>query len=414
MQLKVIATSIPIFITPKKSPKNPEQDTIESLIGSFTQTKISPYYQEYMNSYGGFSTDIPKYLLNSPSDKTIFTKSLAGDSEGELSASDTEANGAPKHAKFRLESAIKPKEVTILGTDGRIKGDQLISLTHRLIQATISTVQGASSFEPKKEGSHRIKKGSHWLKATGHWVQFQADSEIKKEFQFDKASVGLSKLEVRMEYLPTRTERIHLSDEKFLRKLWGDVPSKTDYSCKEIFTITDSLRGFAILDDKALATIQLDRLKGIDTNSQTDTRIGPWIDYVNVWLFGVEASRINTTFVTGVMVLELIQAGKMSYKEALSDNPEFGGQLPPATLKSGSNNFKARRRLLEHAEVKPIGLSEDRQNPQWLAITLKEALVIKNWLKLKRIISRDFPIEIQRNQIAHAIEGLIQNTYLNF
>ncbi|MFN7093769.1 MAG: hypothetical protein ACK4M7_00235, partial [Burkholderiales bacterium] len=104
-----------------------------------------------------------------------------------------------------------------------------------------------------------------------------------------------------------------------------------------------------------------------------------WLDYLNTLMFNVESSRLNVTVITGLMTLELIKIGKLSYKEAFQGNDDFGGQFSGANLRTGSHNYKARAQLLS-CEGRE-GVRTDRQHPQWLAATLKEAITMVNWFK---------------------------------
>ena len=244
--------------------------------------------------------------------------------------------------KYTQEQAIKPKYTTLVGKDGVIKGDELVFTAHEIIQNNIKQRQESFSYQDGKneDNSYQVSHGDDWLVAAGHWAQDQADSEIKK-FLFKNIVVGYSKLEVNLEKTG-RSERLHLSKEfleelnkiihEFCVKHKKDKRSlkKTDLTCKEIFAITNILKVVYAKKETELAKLQLQRLRG---KGQINIILDQWLDYFNAWLFGVEASRVNTTFVTGVMVLELIADKKMTYKEALAEG-QFGGQLPAATIAS--------------------------------------------------------------------------------
>jgi hypothetical protein len=372
----------------------------------------TPYFQEFLGKDGEFRKDIDDYLLLPPLNVQTHNPEDVGNSDEELSDSDIEEDGSPVIAKFRFDPPIKAKEVTITCSDGVIKGDEFLFLTHRLVQIQILKNKKKYTCYNLHQMGHpsrcHVQGGYRWLSTAGHWACSMAESEIEgskekkqNKIYLEEVLVGFSKTNVLVKY-DGSSERLWFSD-----RLGG---AQEDFSCTRIYEITQELRQEHGLTEEMLAFFQLELLVG-RLHEQTPPEIVYWLDGVNAWLFGVEASRVNTTFVTGVMVLELIQAGKMTYKEALAEG-DFGGQMPLAAVGSKKGNFTARKRLLDHVEKeKPAGLSIDRQNPQWLAVTLKEAMVIKNWLKFKGGINRKMPMEDANKGITQAISNLISYYY---
>jgi hypothetical protein len=221
--------------------------------------------------------------------------------------------------------------------------------------------------------------------------------------------VGRSKTLLTLKQQGT-TERLHFP-AALLQTLTNatTLPTHTDLSCKEIADITQTRITTRNTTDKQYAKWQLARLKGEAGPDKTVDR--QWLDCVNTWMFGVEASRNNATFVTGVMTLELIAAGELTYKHAFAEN-QYGGRFPMATLQSGTGNMAARRKLIEHAENgKAAGMKTDRMNPQWLAISLKEAVLIKQWLiHFKHVDSQMSKKTILANYEA-AVWGVLKNYF---
>jgi hypothetical protein len=118
-------------------------------------------------------------------------------------------------------------------------------------------------------------------------------------------------------------------------------------------------------------------LPGLNIDQQRKLKI--WFDYMNALMFNIESSRLNVTIITSLMTLELIKKGKLTYQQAF-DGGEFGGQFSGANLRTGSHNYKARAQLLSCEGME--GMRTDRQHPQWLAATLKEAITMINWFKI--------------------------------
>jgi len=344
-----------------------------------------PYYQEFLGYCNRFYPDKPAYKTTPPQDTKVHSLADVGDSDAETS--DTESTG-----KHRVETPIKASATTVYSKKKRIKGDELIAKCQEWAQTAIQEAQKNVVLNKVKKGHLLIIRTDDWLAAAGTMAGTPSKDMVSATF-VETISIRNKSLTLQLKKTG-HTERLYFPNE-LLKTITGQTPSKTDLSCKEIVATTDKRISALKTTDKKYAKWQLARLRGESGPDKTTDR--QWLDCVNTWIFGVEASRNNATFVTGVMTLELIAAGKMTYDQAFSEN-DYGGQFPMATILSGSGNMTARRKLIEHAENgKAVGMKTDRMHPQWLAISLKEAILIKQWLThfehAKRTMSRNTILE---------------------
>lgn len=326
-----------------------------------------PYYQEFYG-YTGFRPDYPQYKTTPPADTKQHALADVGNSDSECS--DAETMG-----KHRVQKPMSAKETTVYSQKKRIKGDTLIAKCQEWAQDAIRTAKKDVTLNEVKKGHVLIIRTDDWLAAAGLMVGKPSKDMLSGEFL---EKISIRKKTLRLELRQTgHTERLYFPKD-LLKRLTGTEPVKTDLSCKEIATTTTARLTAKNYTDAQYATWQLDHLKG-DTGPKAKTD-QQWLDCLNTWIFGVEASRNNATFVTGVMTLELIATGQMSYKDAFAEN-KYGGRFPMAVIDSGPGNMTARRKLIEHAQHgNPVGMKTDRRHPQWLAVPLKEAALIKNWL----------------------------------
>lgn len=361
-----------------------QKSDIDDLTSTISQMAVSPakttnttpvsppYYQEFRGDYDHrWRQDSKGYLLHPPQNAHTHALSEVGDSDED--PSDKESIG-----KARVKTLIKATHTTLYSQKKRIKGDEIIALCQKWAQSAITKAITDNGAIAKTKGHYRIHSTDDWLRSAGHLVANPSKDMITNTPFFDTLCVGRRKVLLTLKKQGT-TERLYFP-AALLQTITKatTLPTHTDLSCKEIADITETRITELKTTDKQYAEWQLARLKGEAGPDKTVDR--QWLDCVNTWLFGVEASRNNATFVTGVMTLELIAAGELTYKHAFAEN-QYGGRFPMATLQSGTGNMAARRKLIEHAENgKAAGMKTDRMNPQWLAISLKEAVLIKKWL----------------------------------
>lgn len=145
--------------------------------------------------------------------------------------------------------------------------------------------------------------------------------------------------------------------------------------------------------DQQIAQQQLALLRG-PLPGTSSTMLDRYLAFFNAVLFGAEASRNTMSFLTSVLVLELIVAGVLTYDSAFqcpswSDLARQSCQLaanPMSTSFSGSGNFLQYMDLLNYTEEelksKVVGSIEvdmtiSREFPVWSQIQLKEAVLLR-------------------------------------
>ncbi|MFN8769822.1 MAG: hypothetical protein ACK5Z5_09060 [Neisseriaceae bacterium] len=342
---------------------------------------------------------------------------------------------------FSIDGTVKSEYTTILANDGRLKGNTLIKTCHTLIKEAYNREHSNRNlFSDKEEIVYKFEEASDWVFNLGALAMSNSLSEINRNYIIAKyLTIGQNGIELEMVYNDDKnTERMWLSDEFF--KQWNESFPKSKLPTRnlkyaDINRINQHIIYFLQsvdpnFSDSSLAKIQLQRLKfqeqvtwgnkvcakarskkGQEENfGQKLQLIKQYLDFLNALIFGLEASRVNVTLITGVMMLELLQVGHLTYKEAFFQSANWGGQFPLASIGTGRNNFGARRTLLNQHD--DIGMRTDRQYPKWLAVTCKEAIIIKNWFNMKLGEStKNFSVAELTNRFITCIEDLINNTY---
>jgi hypothetical protein len=371
---------------------------------------VTPYFTQYKRSNGSFASDIPKYAIKVPNATMVFSGALVGDSDSSPSDSDDEYH-------LDVATVMRPKAVTVYGTDGCLKGSQLVEMAHSLSQAHSIRIYNKSGVTSTNKGSASIKTGADLAAFAGAFAASKTDIELDEPlapaFYFGKRNKMDASQKFKLTYTTASDgtkigERLHVSVElaAYFQKELGFA--NTDLSCKQMVDVVAHFRSkFPTLTDAQIATRQLNMLKSgkhLDSKGQDLDR---FVTYMNAYMFGVEASRVNATFTTGLMTLKLITAGKMTYEQALSEDG-YGGRFPMAVLMSGSGNFKARKRLIEHVQGgQDPGMKMDRRHPQWLAIALKEGALIKTYMKHQGVLDRDATVKKQKKAMKNEITELL-------
>ena len=125
-----------------------------------------------------------------------------------------------------------------------------------------------------------------------------------------------------------------------------------------------------------------------------------FLDFFNALIFGVEASRNNLVFLTGLLALLDMREGSFSTAAGQKGAYFYDDLLdlfPMAVTGTGGGNFTAEKAMyiatmqLEKNRDKlagrtPVGFSSFRENPAWLKVTLKSEILIYNWLANLEVI----------------------------
>lgn len=146
-----------------------------------------------------------------------------------------------------------------------------------------------------------------------------------------------------------------------------------------------------------------------------------FLAFFNGVLFGSETSRNSTSFVTGLIVLELISKGKLTYIEAFqtTDDEANFAAYPMASPFAGSGNILAYKAFVNLSEEEAatngpissssIGMKSSRKTPQWAQIQLKEAILLTYFAK-ENVQVRDAVEFI--NQFSKNLTGLLGSYFM--
>lgn len=229
-------------------------------------------------------------------------------------------------------------------------------------------------------------------------IYFNAAEFTSVEF---KNKTEVKQVNGRWEPKQTSILYAHLLDNELVMYLKKRIvkyhyPANYGLSYRDIVTIIELLKQDEKKSDAQLASRQLVLLKGNVTGPIAIS--DRFLAFFNAILFGSETSRNSLSFVTGVLVLNMIAQEKLSYVQSFK-SPEWSdiaagkhvpyAVYPMASPYAGSNNFKAYQKLMEsskkeEAEMKlssQIGMKSSRKHSQWSQIHIKEALLFKFWTK---------------------------------
>jgi hypothetical protein len=148
----------------------------------------------------------------------------------------------------------------------------------------------------------------------------------------------------------------------------------------------------------------------------SDEFVNDFLNFLVTLMIGVEGSRNNVSMVTSIMALELVKYDKFSFKEMFHDpSYGYGGQYSMANRNITGPKFKNYRAVLEDAEQYQLagGSLRHKRNDPLFAVPVKDAVTIKNWLKMKEIDYRT----MTRNEflVAYqdAVTALIEKYYFH-
>jgi hypothetical protein len=377
-----------------------------------------------------FSLDLPKYKIDTPyfmanryieSQPAEYSSSDVGDSDDEFENTE--------FSKFTLARPLSACDTSIRCKDGPIKGDMLIYNCYSIIFSQLNEWHkewdDTITWEDSNGGKYEqlLQNDGSFLRNLGNYMFEQPACSEKEPLQKELGDTKVVEYPISFSNHNIKFKLIkagittRLINPKF-RLLNFKVKANTEkgLTYNEINKINQKVLTFLSKElcykhiDQELAKLQLARLK--DTEHQTEEfenlvknhyKLSPyysdslliWIDYLNTLIFKVEASRINTTVFSGLMMLKLIEHGHLTYKEAFYDDESFLGQFPGASIAT-KHNLKTRAQLLTYKGF--LGMKTDRQHPKWLMCTLKESITMMNWLKIFVLKNQD-PTQLERVEL---------------
>ena len=191
---------------------------------------------------------------------------------------------------------------------------------------------------------------------------------------------------------------------------WIKGFGKTDLSYSQILSAIDHIKKSYSIADAQIAQLQLWGLARSTKEPDWTAKLKPldreqvviFLDYLNALMFGVEASGLNASLLVSAMMLDLIANGQYSYRIAFKAN-DHGGVYPYACFGNNKGTYNEREKAML---LDPPSMSAWRNNPELSPVAIKEAILIKVWLKYSDVLDSKFTYEEQRKCIDHAMRDL--------
>lgn len=356
----------------------------------------------------------PFYISFKQDFKEAWNKSKTPEKKRATDDSDDEGLNVPeKEQRFcRLtklsEEAVSSTDMTITTTyyDKKIKfkGNQLICWTKEMMEKVLITPDRAKKIaEAISTKEAIIKKPEDWLNYEGMfecWAKMEAKPSkpffgiLKVFYNADNANEC-----TKIEFKRKGDDRnaltyCYLYDDAvidFLTNTLGLSISPKNYgmSYEYIVLVIQLYKARFKTSDEFIAKRQLDVFEG---SVRGDPALfDRFLAFFNAVLFGSETSRISISFVTGLIILELISKKQLTYSEAFEtvEDKFLFAAYPMASPEAGAGNFIGHRALVESSEKEAetwelssaIGMKSSRETPLWAQIQLKEAILLKYWSK---------------------------------
>lgn len=307
----------------------------------------------------------------------------------------------PRMAKAReaVSSADMTIAITYFGKEIRFKGNQLIIWTQKMMEKALPTPDREHKIaEACRTSKANVKKPEDWLSYEGMFESWGKMAAKKSDPFFGILNVFFNEdtcTEIKFQKKNNNPEALtycYLCDTVAVNYIQTALKKETPNLGMSYPAIVKVIK-YNILtckvNDATIAKRQLEIFKG-----SVEGEITPFdrfLAFFNAVLFGSEASRNSTSFVTGIIILELISKEQLTYVEAFEteeDKRKFAA-YPMASPNAGKGNTVGYKKLIElsNDEAKRrelsslIGMQSSRKTPQWAQIQLKEAILLKYWSK---------------------------------
>ncbi len=369
-----------------------------------------------------------------------FSDRACGNSDSEFTCSGSEP------IFFQKRDPISPAPMTIRcteesGKQKNIKGSELIEIVHDEVQDLYDEVINIACeyekdiggpiihFPREYEGKVFIRASKDWLMSLGGWKGMMPSEEVKNYFLYPKEQ-KFSAVMIHDNGLFFRLEnhRLHIPEgfsigrckvtQAWVKKDGKFTLSKpkTDLSYNQITRVLSYISKTFRLSDSEIAKLQIRAITGrISDRSHILAHIPKtqrkeiiqFLDYLNALMFGVEASGLNAALITGVMTLDLISKERITYRQAFKAN-EDGGFYPYACFGNNKGSYNKRESILlqRKKERDPVSMKAFRKSPHHSPVAIKEAILIKEWLKCNQVIDPERGYEEQKKAIKDAIHDI--------
>ncbi len=303
------------------------------------------------------------------------------------------------------------RHTTVTCMDGNVKGNVFLTKCRNFIRDFLN----AAEYVP---GMEYDSPGSYLATCAGKFAKIKTSLDCSRRFSPGEYTFGRSGVEVML----TKNERLFITDQElrdwitnYLElevKRW-DLPYKgydDVIGIKEIIAaIKSKIFSHAapkprLVPDNQLGTIQLYCAfpksyplgDGPYAEILGQGALHKFLDFFNALIFGVEGSRNNLVFLTGLLVLIDMRYGSYPGRSGKQEGKLFYDDLldlfPMSVTGTGAGNFVAEkamyiatRQLEKNSESlegeRALGFSTVRKNPAWLKVTLKSAILVYNWLE---------------------------------
>lgn len=301
-------------------------------------------------------------------------------------------------------------KTTISCIDGNVKGNEILTQCRDYISSFLKKIRLEGN------GNANACPARYFAMQAGKFAKFKTSLDCNQPFSPGEYHFGLSKVKLRLD----EEERLFIIDDDLknwitdglgLNIVRWDLPYRGYRNVVGIREIIEAIK------DKVISYTALEPRKVPDNELGTAQLYcafplsypiegGPYVklleqgalhkflDFLNALIFGLEASRNNLVFLTGLLALLDMRNGSFPTDEGQQGHylyDDFFDLFPMAVTGTGPGNFVAEKAMymatdqLEKnksllAGRRPLGFSSFRENPVWLKVTLKSEILIYNWL----------------------------------
>ena len=197
-----------------------------------------------------------------------------------------------------------------------ITGEELLDLASDAVKKTLGSVTQKNLHDG---GVYRIQKNTDWLRTVGHLSTYLTQLDRKSDFSLTEIGIYFQIAKngpgVEIKKTSTGDARVVFPNGDDYRAFKSELHALTDeppMSADDVARMIESNFTWRPSGDekhKKLANVLLKRITAADYPKEIDEETRKFLDCLLVQMVGVESSRNNITFLTSVMLLDLIEAG---------------------------------------------------------------------------------------------------------
>ena len=294
-----------------------------------------------------------------------------------------------------------------------INGITLLQLAHQVVKKILN--QKILSNPKQADTLHVITSGHDWLHLIGRLAQFigGADINIRKGKLFPRVfSIGPEQHQI---HIKKRGEDAYVQfpgmggsyqaialfiqamANKNERSLTLDEIIKILSFPLQGHNVDDIIKSSINYQHATIATLLLNRIKLAPYPETFSEKEKKFFDSLLLLMLGVESSRVNTTYLTTILLLDLIAHHSTfgrshrayNWNNAFTSGPgyqwddfenyDYGGKFPMAVRSTGAGNFRFRATMLQYHD-EAVALEQIIADPQTHQIPKKEISILIHWL----------------------------------